>query len=179
MTTTSDHASPFENEDAVDGLDLTPRHAPPVGGGDTDRGRRMAVVAVLAVLAVAVVFVAYQGLSNASVFFRNADEAVAQRDQLGDKRFRLQGTVVEGTVVAEAGTVHFTVTYNGVDVPVVHRGDPPELFQENIPVVLEGHWSTTADEFDSDRILVKHSEKYEADNPDRTKRFVGDGSVEP
>ncbi len=177
MTTTPDHSAPFENEDAVDGLDLTPRQAPPVGGGDTDRGRRMAVIGVLALLAVALVFVAYQGLSNATVFFRNADEAVAQRESLGDKRFRLQGTVVEGSVAAVDGTVQFTVTYNGVDVDVVHRGDPPELFQPNIPVVLEGHWSTTSDVFESDRILVKHSEKYVADNPDRTDHFVGDGAA--
>lgn len=175
----TDLHAPFENTDDVDGLDLTPRQAPPVGDGSTDRNRRFVVVGVLGLLAVAVVFMAYQGLSNASVFFRNADEAVAERESLGDRRFRLQGTVLDGTVDADAGMVRFAVTHNGVDVDVVHRGDPPELFQPGIPVVLEGHWSQSEEAFESDRILVKHSEEYEADNPDRTDDFVGDEAVTP
>lgn len=180
MTTgTPDPHAPFEDDHAVDGLDLTPRTAPPVGGGSTDRGRRVAVLGVLGLLVVALVFMAYQGLSSASVFFRNADEAVAERADLGTKRFRLQGTVVEDTVrnSSEYGgtAVRFTVTYGGVDVEVLHQGDPPELFQPGIPVVVEGHWSETEDWFESDRILVKHSETYEADNPDRTDEYVGDG----
>ncbi len=48
-----------------------------------------------------------------------------------------------------------------------HDGDPPELFQPGIPVVLQGSWAPTGNEFLSDRILVKHSEEYEADNGDR------------
>src|SRR3546814_4246885 len=47
----------------------------------------------------------------------------------------------------------------------------PELFQPDIPVVLEGRWSDEGDWFASDRILVKHSEDYEADNPDRTDDY--------
>ena len=38
--------------------------------------------------------VAYQALTSASLYFYNADEAVEQKDDLGDKRFRLQGSVV-------------------------------------------------------------------------------------
>ncbi len=34
-------------------------------------------------------------------------------------------------------------------------------------MVLEGRWDPTGDFFDSDRILVKHSAEYEADNGDR------------
>ena len=168
----NDPGAPFENEDAVDGLDLTPRHAPPVGGGSTDRGRRLAVIGILGVLALALVFMAYQGLSTATVFFRNADEAVAERESLGDRRFRLQGTVIAGSVENDGSDVRFAVTYDGVDVEVLHRGDPPELFQPGIPVVLEGRWSDDGPAFESDRILVKHSEEYEAENPERTDEPV-------
>lgn len=168
--------APFENTDDVDGLDLTPRSAPPVGGGTTDRGRRAVVLAVLGALAVAVIFMAYQGLNNATVFFRNADEAVAEREELGDRRFRLQGSVLEGTVEPDGTHVRFTVVHDGTEVDVRHLGDPPELFQPGIPVVLEGRWSQDQPWFESDRILVKHTEDYEAENPDRTDDFVGEGS---
>lgn len=185
MTEPSDDLdTPFENDDDVDGLDLTPRTAPPVGGAPADRGRRIAIVGVLGVLAVVLIFMAYQGLSNATVFFRNADEAVEQKESLGTQRFRLQGSVVGSSIETEGNTVRFAVTYNDVEVDVVHLGDPPELFQPDIPVVLEGSWSADGAHFESDRILVKHSETYEEDNPGRVDEYVdertdADGAAQP
>jgi cytochrome c-type biogenesis protein CcmE len=99
------------------------------------------------------------------VLFRS--EAVAQRESLGDRRFRIQGDVVDGTVSQVGNDVSFTLAKNGVEVPVRHQGDPPELFQPGIPVVLEGRFDGQV--FDSDRILVKHSETYTADNPERVQ----------
>ncbi len=110
-------------------------------------------------------FLVYQGLGNATLYFRTADEAVAQRASLGDRRFRIEGDVVAGTVTQVGQDVAFRIVSKGVEVPVVHRGDPPELFQPGIPVVLEGRFHGPG--FSSDRILVKHSETYVAENPDR------------
>lgn len=114
-------------------------------------------------------FLLFQGLGNATLYFRTADEAVAQRQSLGDRRFRIEGDVVDGTVAKVGDEVRFTLTSKGVTVPVSHQGDPPELFRPGIPVVLEGHFRGAGMEFASDRILVKHSETYVADNPDRVK----------
>lgn len=171
-----DPHAPFEDTDDVDGLDLTPRQPVPGAGPQADRGKRVAVLGVLGVLVVALVFVAYQGLSNATVFFRNVDEAVAQRGDLDDTRFRLQGRVVDGSLSSDGTTVVFTVEHGGVEAEVHHVGDPPELFQPDIPVVLEGRWSQEGDWFASDRILVKHEEEYQAENPERTDEYVGEGS---
>lgn len=122
------------------------------------------------VVVAALAFLVFQGLGNATVYFRTADEAVAQRRSLGDRRFRIEGTVVDGTVVESAGNVAFRISSKGVEVPVLHRGDPPELFKPGIPVVLEGHFS--GDTFASDRMLVKHSETYVADHPERVTTTV-------
>ena len=145
--------------------------APPrddTGGSDRPvrRGRfRFAVV--IAVIVGAVGFLLFQGLDSATVYFRNADEAVADKHDLGTRRFRLQGTVVDGTVhrAESSSTTDFDVAFKGVTVAVVHTGNPPELFKPGIPVVLEGRWD--GNHFASDRIMVKHSEEYKADNPDR------------
>jgi len=176
MTDHTDPHAPFEDTDDVDGLDLTPRPAPPTATGSTDRRKRLVVLGALGVLAVALVFMAYQGLNNATVFFRNVDEAVAEREELGDRRFRLQGRVVDGSLRSDGTVVTFTVEHAGVRADVRHAGDPPELFQPSIPVVLEGSWSDEGDWFASDRILVKHEEEYEAENPERTDDYVGKGS---
>ena len=148
-------------------MDLTPRTAPDPSGPTTAPRRRspwayLVLVAVLGGVGV----VAYQGLTSASLYFYNADEAVEQRDVLGDKRIRVQGTVQDDIDASDDG-VTFTIEFNDVVVPVVHDGDPPELFEPGIPVVLEGRWALDDEPFLSDEILVKHDEQYEADNGDR------------
>ncbi|HUS62527.1 MAG TPA: cytochrome c maturation protein CcmE [Acidimicrobiales bacterium] len=125
------------------------------------------------IVAVAVGWLLWRGLGDATVYFRTADEAIEQRAELGDRRFRVEGVVVAGSVKELDGVVRFDIEENGATVPVTHRGDPPELFQPDIPVVLEGHWA--GKRFASDRIMVKHSEEYRQDNPDRVDEYVGDG----
>jgi cytochrome c-type biogenesis protein CcmE len=123
-----------------------------------------------AVVVAALGFLVFQGLGNATVYFRTADEAVAQRETLGSRRFRIEGTVVDGSVVESGQNVAFRIVSKDVEVPVLHRGDPPELFKPGVPVVLEGHFSGAT--FSSDRILVKHSETYVADHPERVTTTV-------
>lgn len=157
-----------EGFDEASDLDLSPRTAAPSRGGRGGAVRRRPVGTWLALAAVVlgIGFVVLQGLGDATLYFRNADEAVAERDELGTRRFRLQGLVRDD--VEELGSqVSFTVTFNGADVAVRHLGDPPDLFRPGQPVVLEGHFAEGSDVFMSDRILVKHSEEYEAEHTDR------------
>src|SRR5687768_1703623 len=130
--------------------------------------RRRATIAVLVVLA-ALGFLVWKGLGDATVYFYRADEAVAKRQELGDRRFRLEGIVVANSTRPADERVRFRVEENGTTVDVVHRGDPPELFREGIPVVLEGRWN--GERFASDTILVKHTSEYRKDNPDRVEDY--------
>lgn len=169
-----------------DGLDLTPRTGPGGGSDEQSTGRRrgggrglgrwVGVAVLVAVVGLGAVVVV-QALDDATLFFRNADEAVDQRSDLGTSRFRLQGLVVPGSVEAYPGGVAFEVGYNNAVVTVEHSGDPVELFDDSIPVVLEGRWSGTNANavFLSDRMLVKHDENYVADNGDRVSD-AGDGT---
>lgn len=133
--------------------------------------RRWLPLVVLGVTLLVLGGLVYKGLSDATLYFRNADEAVAQRDSLGTKRFRLQGTVTGRPVERPDGTVDFDVRFNGVSVAVHHEGSPPDLFRVGIPVVIEGHWAARGDVFDGDRILVKHDETYESQK-DYEKRIA-------
>jgi cytochrome c-type biogenesis protein CcmE len=116
----------------------------------------------LVLVAAAIGFVVWQGLTNATMYFYNADEAVERRDELGDARFRMQGTVVEDAT-ADGDGVRFTIEFGGERVEVRHAGDPADLFRVGIPVVLEGRWGT-GDAFESDEMVVKHSNEYKADD---------------
>ena len=127
--------------------------------------RRLWLAGIVVVAALG--FLVFQGLGNATLYFRTADEAVAQRAELGDRRFRIEGDVVDGSVQQIGNDVSFILTSKSVEVPVRHKGDPPELFRPGIPVVLEGRFQ--GDYFSSDRIMVRHSETYVAENPDRVQ----------
>ncbi len=111
----------------------------------------------------------WQGLTNATLYFKTVDEAVAERAELGDRRFRLEGIVQAGSVREAGGGVDFVVEENTAEIAVHHVGDPPELFRPGIPVVLEGRFEGRR--FASDRILVKHTSEYRRDNPDRVKDY--------
>jgi cytochrome c-type biogenesis protein CcmE len=149
-------------------VELTPRTSEADSAASKPRKRRSPLAyGTLAAVLIGLGVVVYQGLTSASLYFYNADEAVEQRADLGERRFRLQGSVQGGTIDESAAGLTFSVVYDGVEVDVRHDGSPPELFEPGIPVVLEGRWSATGDVFDSDRILVKHSEEYEADNEQR------------
>ncbi|MGH9213362.1 MAG: cytochrome c maturation protein CcmE [Acidimicrobiales bacterium] len=141
-----------ENDGPDDGSVATRRRSP---------RRRWLPLVVVGVVVMALGVLVVKGLSEATLYFRNADEAVAQRDELGDRRFRLQGTVVDDAVVTEGG-VTFDVAYNDVEVAVHHVGDPPDLFEPGVPVVLEGRWDESGAFFASDRMLVKHDAEYES-----------------
>jgi cytochrome c-type biogenesis protein CcmE len=68
------------------------------------------------------------------------------------------GTVVPGTIAETGDGVRFDITEGGATVRVVHHGDPPDLFEDGAPVVVEGRWR--GDEFDSERLLIRHGNEY-------------------
>jgi cytochrome c-type biogenesis protein CcmE len=145
-------------------MDVTPRDV--ADAAPRRRRRNPALYGVLVLIVAAIGFVLFQGLNNAALYYRNADEAVADKASLGTRRFRVQG-LVQNDVRQTGQEVDFTIAFNGVDVAVRHDGDPPDLFKSGLPVVLEGHWSDDGTFFASDRILVKHAETYEDQHPDR------------
>jgi cytochrome c-type biogenesis protein CcmE len=116
-------------------------------------------------------------LGDSTLYYKNADEAVAQQASLGTSRFRLQGIVVGQPQERTSDRyTRFTVEYDGVAVQVLHDGSEPALFKAGLPVVVEGHWNEGGTRFLSNRLLVKHTEDYKAkddgnyeeENPDRT-----------
>lgn len=149
-------------------LDLTPVPSEPAKSGRSWRNW-----IIMGVFAVAGIAILYQALTSARVFFLNVDEAVAQRSELGDSVFRLQGTVVSEPGTEDAGELLFTVSYGGEDAEIRHVGDEPSsLFKLGEQVVMIGHWEGQV--FESDQILVKHSEEYVEDNPDRVEYELED-----
>ena len=121
---------------------------------------------MLAVVLIGGAVILFEGLSNATVYFCNANEVGQRADCMSGKRFRVQGTVVQGSVQRVAADTDFDITYGGATIPVHYAGEPGGIFKEGLPVVVEGRMGTDGT-FAGDRVLVKHTEEYKAKNPDR------------
>ncbi len=128
------------------------------------------VLAVFVLLIVAFVFLLVEGLGSSLNYFDTVDQAFAHRASLGTQTFRLEGTVVPGTIRSTSTGSDFTICEGPNVVRVANTGSPPQLFQARIPVVVVGHFtSDTSTDFVSSSILVKHSATYIAQYPGRVK----------
>jgi cytochrome c-type biogenesis protein CcmE len=131
------------------------------------RGQRWRLLAAGAVLVGAFVFLLVKGLGSSLNYFETVDQAVASKAMLGTKTFRLEGLVVPGSVHRSRGGVDFIAAGTKHRIDVVNTGNPPQLFQPDIPVVVVGHFDGTT--FESNQIIVDHSAQYIAQYPNRVR----------
>ena len=145
-------------------LDLSPR-ATPEEPARRRSGRRWLPILVLALVIVAGGVIVTQFLTSAVDYYCNVDEVGTRDGCNADRRIRLQGTVDEGSVTKVGNATAFTISFNGVTMPVVYDGEPGGIFKECIPVVVHG--VIADDTLQGDRVEVKHSEEYVAVNDER------------
>jgi cytochrome c-type biogenesis protein CcmE len=151
--------------DTEDAFDLTPVAAPP-----TKRRGRWRTIGVLAVLVLAVLALLSQGLLHSLNYFETIDQAMSSRAKLGTETFRLEGVVKPHTIDRTSRGASFWMTGGDKKVFIDAHGSPPQLFRSNIPVVVDGHFtSETSDTFVATQIIVKHTASYIAAHPKRVK----------
>ncbi len=144
-------------------MDLSPRQTP-TANPPRQRNWRAIVLLVVVLLAGGVVVTKF--LTSAIDFYCNVDEVGRKSGCETGRRLRIQGTVEEGSVEQVGAVTNFTIAFEGAEMDVRYQGDPGGLFQECIPVVVHG----IVDEqgvFLGDKLEVKHSNEYAADNPER------------
>ncbi|MEC8947881.1 MAG: cytochrome c maturation protein CcmE [Actinomycetota bacterium] len=170
--------------DPGDGVDLTPTPTRPVDGSGSGTGRRrLGPILLVVVLVVALAAVLFRTLGDTALFFYEVDRAVELRPELDEARFRVVGTPQPGLLEVEVdgeAAVVFTLCAADILADVVHVGDPAELFQPGVPVVLQGSWVRgpvpvglvdPADDgwhLRTDHMVVKHDNDYRGDGADLT-----------
>jgi cytochrome c-type biogenesis protein CcmE len=132
---------------------------------------------VLALVVVAGGVILTQFLTSAVDYYCNVDEVGTRGGCDEDRRIRLQGTVDEGSVEKVANTTEFTISFNGVTMPVSYDGEPGGIFKECIPVVVHGVIENG--ELQGDRVEVKHSDEYVAVNDERVADAEAAGCPDP
>lgn len=111
-------------------------------------------------LAAVVIAVTAFSIGDNLTYYLYPTEAIERRADFADgTRFRLAGLVVPGTLQGSAGNLSFRVTDGGEEIEVRHTGAVPPLFQEGVPVLVEGAWDGGL--FVSDSAVIRHEENYE------------------
>jgi cytochrome c-type biogenesis protein CcmE len=92
------------------------------------------------------------------VFFFTPSQVAANEAPVG-RTFRIGGMVEKGSLKREGVEVRFVVTDTAKSMPVVYRGQLPDLFREGKGVVAQGQLGADG-VFQAREVLAKHDENY-------------------
>jgi cytochrome c-type biogenesis protein CcmE len=126
------------------------------------RGRYF-MFGALVVAAAAFSVIAGSGISQNLVYYWTPTDLHAAGDKAYGSTIRLGGMVAPGSIhrVDGSSSVEFDVKDATGIVHVKSSGAPPQMFRENIGVVVEGTM-VRAGWFQSNRLMVSHNNQYRA-----------------
>jgi cytochrome c-type biogenesis protein CcmE len=128
---------------------------------------------VASLIIVATVFyLIYTGVSQTSVYFFTVSELINKKDTIFDEGVRVNGTVVPGSIDQDKSNlkVNFEITDSKKNLLVHYEGIIPDMFKENIDVVVEG----TVDQkgnLNANTLLTACPSKYEAEKKEITNKI--------
>ena len=127
------------------------------------RSARRFMIGALAVAAIALIAIATGGISKNLVYYWTPSDLYANGDKAYGATIRLGGMVSGGSIKNHAGVsgVEFDVHDGAKAVHVKSNGVPPQMFRENIGVVVEGTM-VKGGYFQCNRLMVSHSNEYRA-----------------
>ena len=125
--------------------------------------RRAFLGGALIVAGLALGIVSFADIGENLVYYWNPTQLKEAGSKALGADVRLGGVVVVGSLNwdEETNELNFEVTDGTNTVPVHNSGAPPAMFREGIGVVVEGTM-TQKGGFESDRLMVKHSNEYRA-----------------
>jgi cytochrome c-type biogenesis protein CcmE len=132
---------------------------------ESDRMRRRTrwfMVGAFAVAGIAFAVIAASGINKNLVYYWTPSDLHAAGDKAYGATIRLGGMVAKGSIKNAGGSaVEFDVKDAARLVHVKTSSVPPQMFRENIGVVVEGTM-VRGGYFQSQRLMVSHSNEYRA-----------------
>jgi len=127
------------------------------------RKTRLFMIAAFAVAAVAFIVIAWGGINKNLVYYWTPTDLHAAGNKAYGATIRLGGMVTPGSIRNRSGVsgLEFDVHDATGLVHVKSSGVPPQMFRENIGVVVEGTM-TKGGYFQCNRLMVSHNNEYKA-----------------
>jgi cytochrome c-type biogenesis protein CcmE len=126
--------------------------------------KRLIALGAVLVAASALAFISLGGIEDNLVYYWDARELIDHGAKAYGTTVRLGGVVQRGSKQWDDKTLNLDFDVGiapEAGQPSVHVhsvGQPPQMFQEGIGVVVEGRYDGQT--FTADRLLVKHSNEY-------------------
>lgn len=106
-------------------------------------------------------FLVSSGMQETMVYSVTAKELLVNPAKFAGRGVRLEGKVVEGSLIKQHATsCGFSIASESTTLPVRYDGILPDTFRENHDVVLEGEYGNGV--FTARQIFTKCASKYEA-----------------
>ena len=127
------------------------------------RQSRRFMIGAFAVAALAFIVISAGGINKNLVYYWTPTDLHANGDKAYGASIRLGGMVAPGSIRNRQGVsaLEFDVKDATGVVHVKSNGVPPQMFRENIGVVVEGTM-TRAGYFQCNRLMVSHNNQYKA-----------------
>jgi cytochrome c-type biogenesis protein CcmE len=128
---------------------------------------RLAIVLGLGAVAVAIVGLVFAGMQDSAIYSKPVDELVANKAKFAGRPVRAEGNLVHGSLQKRDTPCEyrFTITKNGVDLPVrFPQCVVPDTFRDvpgmDVGVTVEGELQAD-NSFAATSVLAKCPSKYE------------------
>ncbi|HEX3108823.1 MAG TPA: cytochrome c maturation protein CcmE [Thermoanaerobaculia bacterium] len=124
---------------------------------------RLFMIAAFAVATIAFIVIAAGGINKNLVYYWTPTDLHKAGDKAYGATIRLGGMVAAGSIKNHTGVsgLEFDVKDATGMVHVKSNGIPPQMFRENIGVVVEGTMSRSG-YFQCNRLMVSHNNQYRA-----------------
>jgi len=110
-----------------------------------------------------VVYASVQIASNNTIYYFTTTEATTDLNTSNSERIKLGGFVENESIEKKSdGITSFFITDGNENIEINFDGFVPELFQEEMGVILDGFFKDGI--FYSDDMLVKHDNEYVSEN---------------
>ena len=106
-----------------------------------------------------IVFASIRIASNNTIYYYTTSEAIENITAISSERIKLGGFVVSESVSkGSIDETNFEITDGNKTIKIIFDGFIPELFQDEMGVILDGYFENNI--FYSDDMLVKHDNEY-------------------
>ena len=106
-----------------------------------------------------IVFASIRIASSNTIYYYTTTEAIDNLTEISSERIKLGGFVVSESVSkGSIDETNFEITDGNKTINIVFDGFIPELFQDEMGVILDGYFENNI--FYSDDMLVKHDNEY-------------------
>jgi cytochrome c-type biogenesis protein CcmE len=111
----------------------------------------------------AIIWLGFSGFNESLAYYKTVDELKQMKGDAFNKRLRVAGNVVNGSIEQVPGGVNFRLEQKGEILPVRYVGKDllPDTFKDGAQALAEGHLKVDGS-FEALKIQAKCASKYEA-----------------